>query len=72
LTTFYGAVIANVLCLPLAGKLKNRSSAEILDKTLVAEGMKAILEGENPRIIEQKLHAFVAPKERESNFNKKG
>ncbi len=72
LTTFYGAVIANVLCMPLAGKLKNRSAAEILDKTLVAEGMKAILEGENPRVIEQKLHAFVAPKERQSNFNKKG
>ena len=72
LTTFYGAVIANVLCMPLAGKLKNRSATEILDKTLVAEGMKSILEGENPRVIEQKLHAFVAPKERESNFNKKG
>ncbi|APG27324.1 flagellar motor protein MotP [Syntrophotalea acetylenivorans] len=72
LTTFYGAVIANVLCMPLAGKLKNRSADEILDKTLVAEGMKSILEGENPRIIEQKLHAFVAPKERQSNFGKKG
>lgn len=72
LTTFYGAVIANVLCMPLAGKLKNRSAAEILDKTLVAEGMKSILEGENPRVIEQKLHAFIAPKERQSNFNKKG
>jgi chemotaxis protein MotA len=58
--------------MPLAGKLKHRSAAEILDKTLVAEGMKSILEGENPRVIEQKLHAFVAPKERQSNFNKKG
>ncbi len=72
LTTFYGAVIANTLCLPLAGKLKNRSASEILDKTLVAEGMKSILQGENPRIIEQKLHAFVAPKERQSNFGKRG
>lgn len=72
LTTFYGAVIANALCLPLAGKLKNRSASEILDKTLVAEGMKSILQGENPRIIEQKLHAFVSPNERQSNFAKKG
>jgi chemotaxis protein MotA len=72
LTTFYGAIIANILCLPMAGKLKTRSASEILDKTLVAEGMKSILEGENPRIIEQKLHAFVAPKDRHSNFaNKK-
>jgi chemotaxis protein MotA len=71
LTTFYGAVIANILCLPMAGKLRNRSASEILDKTLVAEGMKSILEGENPRIIEQRLHAYVAPKDRQSNFGKK-
>lgn len=71
LTTFYGAVIANVLCIPMAGKLKTRSASEILDKTLVAEGMKSILEGENPRIIEQKLHAFVAPKDRHSSFGGK-
>ena len=35
---------------------------------LVTEGMKAILEGENPRLMEQRLHAFVSPKERQSNF----
>ncbi|BCA79116.1 MotA/TolQ/ExbB proton channel family protein [Desulfuromonas sp. AOP6] len=71
LTTFYGAVIANVICIPVAGKLKNRSQSEVLLKTLIAEGMKSILVGENPRIMEQKLHAFVAPQLRESNFNKK-
>ncbi|RMF48097.1 MAG: motility protein A [Deltaproteobacteria bacterium] len=69
LTTFYGAVIANVICMPVAGKLKTRSASEVLDKSLIAEGLKLILKGENPRIIEQKLHAFVSPKERESNFN---
>lgn len=71
LTTFYGAIIANLICLPMAGKLKNRSGNEVLDKTLVSEGLKSILEGENPRIIEQKLHAFISPKLRQSNFNKK-
>ncbi len=71
LTTFYGAVIANIVCMPMAGKLKNRSQSEVLDKTLVAEGLKSIIAGENPRIIEQKLHAFVAPKQRQSNFSKK-
>jgi len=69
LTTFYGAVIANVVCTPISGKLKNRSATEVLDKTLIAEGLKLILKGENPRIIEQKLHAYVSPKLRESNFN---
>lgn len=68
LTTFYGAVIANIVATPLAGKLKLRSASEVLNKTLVTEGMKSILEGENPRLMEQRLHAFVAPAERESNF----
>ncbi len=68
LTTFYGAVIANVVANPIAGKLKLRSASEVLNKTLVTEGMKAILEGENPRLMEQRLHAFVAPRERQSNF----
>lgn len=70
LTTFYGAVIANIVATPLAGKLKIRSASEVLNKTLVTEGMTSILEGENPRLMEQRLHAFVAPAERESNFGK--
>ena len=69
LTTLYGAVIANVVCIPMAGKLKIRSQAEVLHKSLVAEGLRLLLLGENPRLIEQKLHAFVAPKERMSNFD---
>ena len=68
LTTFYGAVIANIIAMPISGKLKLRSASEVLNKTLVTEGMKAILEGENPRLMEQRLHAFVSPKERQSNF----
>jgi chemotaxis protein MotA len=70
ITTFYGAVIANILCSPMAGKLRNRSASEVLVKTLIIEGMQSILSGENPRIMEQKLHAFIAPKLRESVFNK--
>lgn len=70
LTTFYGAVLANVLFLPMAGKLKTRSKTEILQKTVITEGMESILSGENPRIMEQKLHAYIAPRKRESVFNK--
>lgn len=70
LTTFYGAVIANVIFIPMAGKLKMRSESELLTKTLIIEGMQSILSGENPRIMEQKLHAFIAPKLRESTFKK--
>jgi len=71
LTTFYGAVAANILFNPISGKLKHRSASEMLCKTIIAEGMNSILAGENPRIMEQRLHAFVAPGQRQSNFNKK-
>lgn len=70
LTTFYGAVIANVIFTPMSGKLKMRSASEVLIKTLIIEGMQSILSGENPRIMEQRLHAFIAPKLRESVFKK--
>ncbi len=71
LTTFYGAIIANIVCMPLAGKLRHRSQEEVLYKTLISEGMRCVLAGENPRLMEQRLHAFLAPAMRQSNFSKK-
>ncbi len=70
-TTFYGSFLANVVFLPLAGKLKVRSSEEILIKEVMIEGMLSIQAGENPRIIEEKLKAFLAPALRnDMNSNK--
>lgn len=63
-TTFYGSVLANVLFLPLAKKLKIRSKSEILVKELMVEGLLSIQAGENPRIIEEKLKTFVPPDQR--------
>ncbi|MCP4716314.1 MAG: motility protein A [Deltaproteobacteria bacterium] len=65
LTTFYGVVLANLVCLPVAGKLKLRSTQEVLAKQLMSEGIKSIQSGDNPRIVEQKLIAFVEPKKRD-------
>jgi len=65
LTTFYGAVLANVIFNPIAGKLKGRSQTEIIEKLLITEGMGSILKGENTMIMKQKLHAFIAPNLRE-------
>ncbi len=64
LTTFYGAVLANIVCLPIAGKLKTRSSEEVLVKEMMIEGVICLSNGENPRIVEQKLMAFLAPNQR--------
>ncbi|MGE5507372.1 MAG: motility protein A [Chitinophagales bacterium] len=64
ITTFYGAFAANWLCNPMAAKLKSRSSEEILLKEVMIEGILSIQAGENPRIVEEKLKAFLAPAER--------
>jgi chemotaxis protein MotA len=68
LTTFYGAVAANLVCLPMAGKLRKRSKEETLIKEMMVNGIISIANGENPRIVEQKLHSFVSPELRESRF----
>lgn len=62
LTTFYGALMANIMFIPLAGKLKVRSQEEILIKEVAIEGVMSIQSGDNPRILEQKLLAFLPPK----------
>lgn len=64
ITTFYGSVLANVIFLPLAKKLKVRSQSEVLIKELMIEGLLSIQAGENPRIIEEKLKTFIPPEQR--------
>lgn len=67
LTTFYGAVLANVLFLPIATKLGERSSEDALYMEITVEGVIAILNGENPRIVHDKLEAYLAPMLREND-----
>ncbi|MDR2198319.1 MAG: MotA/TolQ/ExbB proton channel family protein [Deltaproteobacteria bacterium] len=67
-TTFYGAILANVVFVPISGKLRARSKAETLVKELIVQGILALCRGDNPRIIEQKLHAFIPPSARISAF----
>jgi chemotaxis protein MotA len=66
LTTFYGSVLANIVCMPIAGKLRTRSKEEMLIKEMTVAGIISLSNGDNPRVLEQKLHAFVAPNQRET------
>ncbi len=61
ITTFYGSVIANFIATPLTTKLKLNSDDEILHKQVMVEGLLSIQAGENPRVIEEKLKAFLSP-----------
>ncbi|MFV0502716.1 MAG: motility protein A [Lachnospirales bacterium] len=66
LTTFYGSLLANFVAIPIANKMKIFSKEEILIKEILIEGILSIQAGENPRIIEEKLKAFLAPSIRDS------
>ncbi|KAB3531378.1 flagellar motor protein [Alkaliphilus serpentinus] len=66
ITTLYGSLLANLIFIPIANKLKIRSREEIMRKEIMVEGLLSIQAGENPRIIEEKLKAFLPPKVRES------
>ncbi len=61
ITTLYGSMIANTFCIPIAAKLTNYSQGEILVKELMLEGIMSLQSGDNPRIVEQKLTAFIEP-----------
>ena len=67
ITTFYGALVANFFAGPIARKLGVYNAEEMLLKEVLIEGMLSIQNGENPRIIEEKLKAFLAPALRSSS-----
>jgi chemotaxis protein MotA len=68
LTTFYGAVVANVFGQPIATILLTRANDEALIKNLIIEGIMSIQAGDNPRTLEAKLLSFLPPSERVSQF----
>ncbi|MCA9027253.1 MAG: MotA/TolQ/ExbB proton channel family protein [Planctomycetaceae bacterium] len=64
LTTLYGALIANLFCIPLAGKLEARSQEEVMLRELMIMGLTGLVEGHPPRVLEERLHAFLSPSRR--------
>ncbi len=62
--TFYGAFAANMLFLPMAGKLDVRAKEEHRLRELIIEGLTAIQAGEKPQPLKEKLSGFLAPAER--------
>jgi chemotaxis protein MotA len=65
-TTLYGALFSNLVFGPIAAKLKNRSQEESLYRQLVVEGLVLIVLGEQPRMVEENIKAFLAPKLRQA------
>ena len=71
-TTFYGSVLANWICAPVATKLKGKNDEEMMMKEIEIEGLLSIQAGENPRVIEEKLKSFLAPADRGSTSEEGG
>jgi chemotaxis protein MotA len=65
ITTMYGAIMANLLLIPLKEKLSDRDKEETRVKEIVIEGILSIQSGDNPRILLEKLISFLPPSQRE-------
>jgi chemotaxis protein MotA len=63
--TVYGVGLANLIYLPISGKLKVKSKAHLVAKEIMLVGVISILEGENPRLIDDKLRSYLSRKEQE-------
>ena len=70
--TFFGIMFANLLWLPIGTKIKERNGQMLLMREIMIEGILAIQAGDNPRLLEEKLLAFLDPKERETEIEEGG
>ncbi|WP_087024328.1 flagellar motor protein PomA [Thaumasiovibrio subtropicus] len=64
LTTLYGSMFANMVCLPIADKLMLRKEEEKLNRRLIMDGVLAIQDGQNPRVIDSFLKNYLNEKKR--------
>jgi chemotaxis protein MotA len=61
LTTFYGLVVAYLVCVPIAGKLKRRSETELVIKEIIIRGVLLLQTGTTPSLVEANLQAYLEP-----------
>ncbi len=64
--TLYGALMANLVCIPFSEKLHARSQEEQLTKEIILRGIMGIQAGDNPRMVQQKLSSYLPPRQRAS------
>ncbi|AEF55736.1 flagellar motor protein PomA [Marinomonas posidonica] len=60
LTTLYGAMLANMVCLPIQAKLMTRADEELLCQQMIMDALLAIQSGQNPRILDGALKTYIA------------
>ena len=60
--TLYGALMANLFCIPMSEKLNCLHHEEMMIKEIILRGVLSIQSGDSPRVVEQKLITFLPPK----------
>jgi len=70
LTTLYGAILANMICFPIADKLALRRDQETLNRRLIMDGVLAIQDGQNPRVIDSYLKNYLNASKRALDVDK--
>jgi chemotaxis protein MotA len=66
LTTLYGSLLANLVFIPIAAKLELKTEKEAFLKQIIVEGVIGVQSGQNPKLLEEKLSAFLSEEEREA------
>jgi len=70
--TFFGILLANLLWLPIGSKIKERNTQLLLVREIMIEGILSIQAGDNPRLLEEKLNAFLDPADRDTEVEEGG
>ena len=66
ITTLYGSIVANAIAIPVARKLRSYSEQESNVREMIIEGVLSIQAGDNPRILGQKVLAYLTPEDRKA------
>jgi chemotaxis protein MotA len=64
ITTFYGSVMANFICLPIANKLTLKSKEELETKDMMIEGVLSLQAGVNTRVIEKRMQGYLSTEQK--------
>jgi chemotaxis protein MotA len=70
LATLWGLLMANLVYLPIGKKLKSKSEEEVRYRVMIMEGVLALQAGENPRVLREKLGAYLPPEEGKAKAEK--
>lgn len=70
ITTFYGVVMANLIFIPIASNLSEQTDEELFTCQMVVDGIIQIQAGANPKLLEEKLMAYLSPTEKKDTKEK--